>query len=220
MKKIAWLAVLATVVLVGCGERPEITDGDTIVLGREKIRMYGIDAPEGRQLCYVGGREWRCGEDATQALVEKVGSGRITCEPKQQDRYGRSVSICYSGRIDLNRWMVEQGWAVAYRQFGLDYVDAEQQAFTARRGIWNSEFVCPWDWRRGERDAGKSGCTSEPLTERPGCEIKGNITRQGERIYYRPGDPNYSRVVVDERFGQKWFCTVQEAEAAGWRPIR
>jgi len=40
---------------------------------------------------------------------------------------------------------------LAYRRYSLDYVDEEAGAQAARRGIWASEFVKPWEWRRGKR---------------------------------------------------------------------
>ena len=56
--------------------------------------------------------------------------------------------------------------------------------------------------------------TSEPL-------IKGNIGSQGDKIYHVPGSPYYERTVIDESQGERWFCTEEEALAAGWRaPIR
>ena len=44
------------------------------------------------------------------------------------DRYGRIVSICFKGNEDLNRWMVANGWAVAFRRYSLDYVASEAAA--------------------------------------------------------------------------------------------
>jgi len=49
------------------------------------------------------------------------------------------------------------------------------------------------------------------------CQIKGDITATGERRYHRPGDPGYAWVWVDEAAGERWFCSAEEAEAAGWR---
>jgi hypothetical protein len=51
----------------------------------------------------------------------------------------------------------------------------------------------------------------------PGCVIKGNLNRKGERIYFRPGDLNYAQVNMAKP-GTQWFCTEAEAKAAGWRP--
>ena len=55
------------------------------------------------------------------------------------------------GSEDLNRWMVEQGWAVAYRRYSMDYVQAEEAARATGRGLWSSSFEMPWDWRKTAR---------------------------------------------------------------------
>ena len=63
------------------------------------------------------------------------------------DRYGRIVAVCYLGHQDLNQWMVKEGWALAFRSYSLDYVTAEDEARTAKRGIWRGDFEPPWEWR-------------------------------------------------------------------------
>jgi phosphatidylserine/phosphatidylglycerophosphate/cardiolipin synthase-like enzyme len=50
-----------------------------------------------------------------------------------------------------------------------------------------------------------------------GCIIKGNVTRNGERIYHVPGDRTYDRVRMDTGQDKRWFCTEEQAVAAGWR---
>jgi hypothetical protein len=52
------------------------------------------------------------------------------------------------------------------------------------------------------------------------CDIKGNINRNGERIFHKPGEPFYDRVKIEPKAGERWFCSEQEALAAGWRPRR
>ncbi len=131
---------------------PRVLDGDTLHVQDTRIRMHGIDAPESQQLCTLPRRrDWHCGKDATEALAAKIGNQSVTCHQQDIDRYGRVVATCWVGTTDLNRWMVEEGWAVAYRQYSTDYVSAENRARGAGRGIWASDFVMPWDWRRGDR---------------------------------------------------------------------
>lgn len=48
--------------------------------------------------------------------------------------------------------------------------------------------------------------------------IKGNINTRGERIYHTPSSASYAGVQVDERKGERWFCSEDEARSAGWRP--
>ena len=73
------------------------------------------------------------------------------CDPRDLDRYGRVVAVCFRGNEDLNRWMVANGWAVAYKQYSLDYVADEVGARRSRINIWSGEFEMPWDWRLQHR---------------------------------------------------------------------
>jgi endonuclease YncB( thermonuclease family) len=127
--------------------RPKITDGDTIRIGNIRIRLHGIDAPEAKQTCTAGGKQWPCGRAATKALTEIIGDRSVSCNRRDVDRYGRIVAVCRAGAINLNAWMVGQGWAVAYRRFSMDYVRDEGEAKQERKGLWQGEFVMPWDWR-------------------------------------------------------------------------
>jgi len=49
------------------------------------------------------------------------------------------------------------------------------------------------------------------------CNIKGNINSSGDRIYHTPKSPYYYKTTINRRYGERWFCTVEEAEGAGWR---
>jgi hypothetical protein len=59
---------------------------------------------------------------------------------------------------------------------------------------------------------------AEADTQAPGCEIKGNIDRSGNRIYYLPDSRYYASTVIDATAGERWFCNESDAEAAGWDP--
>lgn len=131
--------------------RASVIDGDTLEIHGQRIRLHGIDSPEKGQRCYTGGKEWRCGRDGAMALDKFINARTVSCETRDIDRYQRVVAVCKIGRTDLNRWMVRNGWAVAYRQYSMDYVEVEDQAKAAKRGIWAGDFVMPWDWRKGER---------------------------------------------------------------------
>jgi endonuclease YncB( thermonuclease family) len=130
---------------------PRIIDGDTIRIGDTRIRLHGIDAPELKQTCTTGGKEWPCGREATNALIRIVGEQQVSCFQRDLDRYGRIVAVCRAGSVDLNAWMVSSGWAVAYKRFSMDYVRDEDAARSARKGVWRGRFVMPWDWRRAKR---------------------------------------------------------------------
>ena len=113
-----------------------VIDGDTIEIHGTRIRLNGIDAPESGQLCRdARGTAWRCGQQAALALSDRIGRQVVSCQQTDTDRYGRVVADCFVGRENLNRWMVREGWAVAYRQYSTAYIPAEDHARTGQRGI-------------------------------------------------------------------------------------
>ena len=159
-RKIAAILLSVTVVAVAAPASPtiaEITgparviDGDTIEIADQRIRLHGIDAPELDQTCKVDDRIIQCGEIAKAALMDLVFLSAVTCKAEAEDRYGRIVATCYVGGFDLGRIIVERGWALAYRRYSTRYVQIEAEAEQAGRGMWQGEFVPPWEWRRGER---------------------------------------------------------------------
>jgi endonuclease YncB( thermonuclease family) len=130
-----------------------VIDGDTIEIHGQRLRLHGIDSPESRQLCTrPSGEHWRCSQQAAFALADRIGRATVQCEPRDSDRYGRIIAICFANKEDLSRWSVENGWAAAYRQYSMDYAAAEARARTERRNIWSGRFEMPWDWRAEQRN--------------------------------------------------------------------
>jgi len=208
--------------------RAKITDGDSFEIGPTRVRLFGVDAPEGRQPCTRDGREWRCGDAAATELRRLVGTRDVVCVKRDEDDYGRAVAVCRSGATDLGAAMVSAGLALAYRQYSNDYVDEESAARGARRGVWAGKFTPPWEWRRDERSATPAQREAPVARERAapsppardGCYIKGNINSEGEKIYHVPDSPSYDNTVIDESRGERWFCRESEARSAGWRAPR
>ena len=64
-------------------------------------------------------------------MAEKIGAANVHCADRGQDRYGRTLAICTLGDLDLNGWMVSEGWALAYRRYSLEYVLEEDAARAA-----------------------------------------------------------------------------------------
>lgn len=124
-----------------------VIDGDTVEIHGTRIRLHGIDAPESRQSCFLGDEPWRCGLHVTLALSDYVGMSPLVCDAFGHDRYRRVIARCFLGGNDINRWMVTNGWAVAYRRYSLDYVPDEDRARAEHVGIWLGTFMMPWDWR-------------------------------------------------------------------------
>ena len=111
---------LVAVALAGCTNveaqeltgRASIIDGDTIEIAGERIRIWGVDAPESGQTCVRGGQEWRCGQQSALALSDWIGPRPVACMEQERDRYDRSVANCSVDSQDVGEWLVREGWAI------------------------------------------------------------------------------------------------------------
>jgi endonuclease YncB( thermonuclease family) len=128
--------------------RASVIDGDTIEIHGQRIRLYGIDAPESAQTCLMNRRPYRCGKDAAFALADHIGSSPLRCEARGHDRYRRVIAVCFLRDEDVNAWMVRHGYALAYRKYANNYVADEDRARSANLGVWRGDFTPPWEWRR------------------------------------------------------------------------
>lgn len=132
-----------------------VVDGDTLRLGMERVRLQGIDAPESAQTCKCGGEKVYCGKIATQALKDFIGDAKVSCDGDDRDMYGRLTAECFvqkNGRREsVNRFMVAQGYALAYRRYSKKFVADEERAKAGKKGIWACSFDEPWQWRRAKR---------------------------------------------------------------------
>ena len=199
--------------------RPSVTDGDSFTIGETRIRLHAIDAPEARQSCGRNGAPWGCGAAATTKLRDLVGTRDLVCTKTDTDSYGRTVAICVSDGVDVGAEMVSTGLALAYREFGDDYVSLEDDARAAGRGVWATAFTPPWEWRRNPQ--AESPTDPSPPNARDDCRIKGNVSRgKEERIYHVPGSRSYDETVIDAARGERYFCSEDEARSAGWRAPR
>ena len=140
--------------------KPKIIDGDTIRINNKKIRLEGIDAPEIKQQCekpflkisFIIGFEYNkrylCGVIAKKKLIDKIDNSKIKCISLSKDRYKRFLATCYKDKINLNKWMVRNGNAVAYKKYSKDYVRDEAYAKENKLGVWEGSFMMPEKWRK------------------------------------------------------------------------
>jgi len=169
-----------------------VIDGDTFDLeGGQRIRLAGADAPEYPKGCL----SFR----AKERLEELILGKEVEIEPLKKDNFGRQMAFVKVGGLLLDRALVEEGLAQAAsgenQKYGAELLAAQDSAKKAKRGIWSS--LCA---------AGKD------------CLIKGNFRRdKGTKIYHLPECYNYERIAVNEREGDRWFCSEEEAAAAGFR---
>ena len=160
-KKLAALALLVALGLflqpcsASAGDltgRASVIDGDTIEIHAARIRLEGVDAPESGQSCTdTEGRSWPCGRRAAFALADHIGQKPVHCLSFGKDRYRRSLATCDLDGENLNRWLVANGWAVAYRHYSKAYVSDEAIAKEEKRGIWSGTFIMPWDYRHQKK---------------------------------------------------------------------
>lgn len=126
----------------------EVLDGNTLVVGGQRVRIYGIDAPELAQTCDWPEKVIECGRISRSAMLDLVaGIDRVACRTRGRDHSGQWIAICYADGSDIGRNMVHTGWALADRHQSLNYVRTEHRAKNAKRGLWKGEFDPPWVWR-------------------------------------------------------------------------
>jgi endonuclease YncB( thermonuclease family) len=155
-----WIATLVMAVLAavfgreylpgGGGQSPtlgplpeRISGAGRPIVGRDEVRLKGIDAPEGRQECQRDGAPWACGAAAHEQLRNLIGKDVVQCRVAERDRHRRLLAFCTAGNRDLNAGMVASGMAVAYG----GYVREEGEAKARKKGLWNSRFERPRAWR-------------------------------------------------------------------------
>lgn len=201
-------------------------DGDSLEMTGYRIRLFGIDAPEGRQTCQRDGTSWECGKQAAKRLAELVAGAQVQCEGRDVDRYQRLVAVCRAGGLDIGRAMVESGLAIVLPNGVDDYGALETNVQKARWGLWAGEFERPSQWRAANK-------VDEPVVKTPPlraaapareaiyrnslgiCSIKGNHSWRGDWIYHLPGTKHYA-----ETRAEALFCTESQAQAAGYRRAR
>ncbi len=126
-----------------------IVNAGNLTINGEEIRLMGVDAPNIDQTCWdAEGQPWACGQQAAAALEGKTHDTPINCRGIRRDQSGRLLAICEVGGVNLNAWLVSEGWALAYRSQSLAFVPAEDTAREAAKGIWSGAFEPPSIWRR------------------------------------------------------------------------
>ena len=138
------------------GKVVRVADGDTVTIRlkdgtQEKIRFYGIDAPESDQ---------DYGDKSREKLVSLIDGKTITVKTHERDQYDRVLGEIYLGKKDINLIMVQEGCAWHYDHYApelTELADAQKQAQAAKKGLWNveGEPTAPWDYRHGGKVARK-----------------------------------------------------------------
>ena len=170
-----------------------VIDGDTLVLeGKSKVRLRYADAPE---LKFCGGI------DAKNYLEKLVVGKKVRIDEQIPDQYGRGMALVYRDDTLVNSEMLSSGWAKFHHDNSsvTDQLKAvAAKAKESKQGIFGL-------------------CQSKDTPEKAGCLIKGNIDDNSDRKnYYLPNCAQYKFTIVEKDMGEGWFCSEQEAQAAGF----
>ena len=113
-----------------------ITDADTIVIGSERIRFQGVDAPETDQICLDRkGAVWKCGIDARDRLIQYIGARKTSCVTNgKKDVFGRWLATCSTSEGDLSAWLVREGLGMAFIRYSKAYIAEEATAGARSKG--------------------------------------------------------------------------------------
>ncbi|MEZ5816033.1 MAG: thermonuclease family protein [Hyphomicrobiaceae bacterium] len=195
--------------------KARVLSTNIVRIGNRKVRLEGIEVPDLNQRCLKagarhGGRTWACGQDAREAAQGLINGRQLSCRVASGGEVEVVLGRCTAKGTDVAEALVKSGYA--FDQSGLmsSYGAAESAAKAAKAGIWSSaEPERPAQWRDRIWAAAKREAPD-------GCPIKGRV-RGEERVYLLPWESNYARVRIRKRRGERWFCSQDEAEAAGWR---
>ena len=205
-----------------------ITDGDTIRVDingvEEKIRLIGIDTPELNPLeCF--------GQESTAYASSLLEGTSVALQPDSsqddRDRYGRLLRYVFlPNGTNLNGLLIRDGYGFEYTYdnpylYRDEFVADEAAARSAGAGLWSPATCNGRPTATTSSSSARVPTTSVAPQDVPaGCPIKGNINTKGEKIYHQPGDPSYDDTRITESKGEKYFCSIAEAEAQGWRAPR
>ena len=169
-----------------------VIDGDTFeTTEKQLIRLSSADAPE-------IDRCW--GKEAKEALENLIVKKPLYIKVQFRDPFYRLISLVYTDEGSVNEMMIKNGnayYGKSGHDTGEELVSAAAEARDHKRGIFSEK------------------CTQTINTKNPKCQIKGNVRQ--DNIYYIPDCGFYPQVDVQLYQGDQWFCTVKEAEKAGFR---
>jgi len=185
--------------------------GDVLRVDGMLVHLNEVEAPELEQPCHrANGRLWKCGQAAKSGLARIVRGKTVKCTPAGQDADGNALATCAIGTTDIATELVQRGYVFAVRSFFGSLNDVEDQAQDAKIGIWQGEVQRPQAWRDQQWEDAKRDAPG-------GCPIKGLI-RASSKLYALPWSQGYDRAKVHTKKGERWFCSEDEAKAAGFAP--
>ena len=185
--------------------------GDVLKVKGAVLHLAGIEAPESEQECArPDGRVWKCGEAAKDTMTRIMRGKRVVCAVASRPEPETILARCTADGADIADLLVRGGHVFASNELFASYASAERDAAGAGAGLWSGVAERPSEYRAKKWDEAKR-------TAPDGCPIKGRVSEIG-RVYVLPWSPSYDRVKVRTAKGERWFCSEDEARAAGWKP--
>jgi len=141
----------------------KVSDGDSIHIStpeqtKLKVRLYGIDAPETPKINNRTRQINKPGqpydEDSWKALQDKIMGKQVKVDIIEFDKYRRAVCMVWLDDRNINIEMVREGYAEAFIEYlkppyRAQFLESEQEARKARRGIWSiPDYERPRDFRK------------------------------------------------------------------------
>jgi micrococcal nuclease len=195
----------------------KVVDGDTLDISyfgkTERIRLIGINTPE----VVDPRRPVECFGKEASAEARKLLEGklvRIASDPTQdnRDKYGRLLRyVTTQDGLFYNLEIIKRGFAYEYTylvpyKYQKDFKTAQSTAQTGKLGLW-ADKACV-------KATPKKAIV--PVSTSTQCQIKGNISSK-QKIYHLTSCPDYKKTVINPAQGERFFCTEQEAQKAGFR---
>lgn len=135
---------LAMLLFMSAAAAQTVVDGDSLELHGTTYRLYGVDAPDDRQVCPDG---WPAGYEAEAYLGQLIGSRHVTCTPIGLPKKDETDAICRADGVDIGSAMVTGGMAYAFVPYSARYITQEEAAAKANRGVHRHKCLPPWEWR-------------------------------------------------------------------------
>lgn len=190
--------------------RVRVVSADALRVGGSLVRLAGVEAPAEDQPCLkANGRRVKCAAAARSAVSAMLSGRTIACTVTREDNDGNVFAECNADGDNVNAEVVRSGYAFAANDSYFGSLSGEEAtAKSAKAGLWEGEVDRPAAWRDKSWDDAKRDAPD-------GCPIKGTV-RSASKVYVLPWSPDYRRAKVRSDRGGRWFCSEDEARAAGF----
>ncbi len=128
-----------------------VIDGDSIRVGENEVRLFGIDAPEYLQTCFdENRREYFCGKESQVFLLKLANKKEVECFYSSKDHYNRFLAKCFVNKTSINEEILKSGMAVIYNfnESEEKMNNLELEAKKQKLGIWRGAFQIPKEYRK------------------------------------------------------------------------